>query len=470
MLLANAYLWIDLGILTYFLLLNGFYAFVLLLGFPVLYRRFRETSSEELISLLSTEHVPPITVIIPAHNEEVIIHEAISSVFHLDYPYFSLIVINDGSTDNTLEELKKKYKLIQVPPAFPNVLETQPVKGCYRSQTHPNMLVIDKEKGGQEDALNAGINSCSTPYFFTIDADALMEPDVLQLLSLSLVTRHNTIGVGGALRIANNCIVKDGVVKEIHLPRTYFTSMQVIEYLRAFFFGRLGWNILGGPVVISGAHALHEKKAVIEVGGYDRPVPGSDVNLTIRLHAKMHELKRSYNIQYVPDATIWAEVPRGYKDLSSQRQKWHCAIIDVVLKCKHMIFNPRYGQVGFLHLPYLLFGEILGPLVEAFTYCYVLWCLIFGVLNVPFLIMFVLIAWGYSTLLTFLSLGMEQTTFKKYITLPEVLKLIWSGLIENLGYHQILVYWRVKSFVKYFTKHQFYKDKDHADRHVYKEK
>ncbi|NGX54560.1 MAG: Poly-beta-1,6-N-acetyl-D-glucosamine synthase [Chlamydiae bacterium] len=468
MLAAQAYLWIDSGLVTYFLLLNGFYAFVLLLGFPVLYRRFQEIGSEELTSLLSTDHVPPITVIIPAHNEEKIIHEAISSVFHLEYPHFSLIVINDGSTDDTLNELKKKYELIQVPPAFPDILKTQPVKAYYRSKKHPNLMVIDKELGGQEDAQNAGINACTSPYFITTDADAIMEPDVLRLLSLSLVTRHNTIGVGGALRLANNCTVEDGVVKEVRLPSTYFTAMQVPEYLRGFFFGRLGWNILGGPFVLCGAFALHEKQAVIEIGGYGHQVPAADIDLTLRLHGKMHELKRPYNIQYVPDATIWTEVPQGYRDLSLQRQRWYCSIMDVVSKYKYMIFNPKYGRLGFLYLPYLLFGEGLGPLIEAFAYGYFLWCFIFGVLNLPFFIMFVLISLGYSTLLTFISLGMEQTTFKKYVSIKEVLKLVGLILIENLGYRQLSVYWRMRGFIRYFTKHRYYRE--HPERHVYKEK
>ena len=182
----------------------------------------------------------------------------------------------------------------------------------------------------------------------------------------------------------------------------------------------------------------------------------------------MHELRRPYNIQYVPDATIWTEVPQGYRDLSLQRQRWYCSIMDVVSKYKYMIFNPKYGRLGFLYLPYLLFGEGLGPLIEAFAYGYFLWCFIFGVLNLPFFIMFVLISLGYSTLLTFISLGMEQTTFKKYVSIKEVLKLVGLILIENLGYRQLSVYWRMRGFIRYFTKHRYYRE--HPERHVYKEK
>lgn len=461
------YLWIDASLLTYFLLLNGFYAFIMLLGFPVLFRRFKEIGSDDLNALFSSDHLPPIAVIIAAYNERDIIHEAIASVFHLDYPHYSLIIVNDGSDDDTLEVLKTRYEMIPVPPAFPDTLLTAAVRGYYRSKIHPNFLLIDKDKGGQEDAVNAGINACTAPFYLATDADALLEPDVLRKLAFPILTRNHTIGLGGALRVGNGCKVKSGLVEELNLPRTYFTKMQVLEYLRGFFFGRLGWNILGGPFVLCGAFGLLEKKAVLDTGGYGHNVPAADIDLTLRMHGKMHELKSDYNIEYVPDAVIWTEVPKGYKDLSLQRIRWYCSVLDVVDKYKYMMFNPRYGKVGFIYMPYLFFGEALGPLVEAFAYIYVIFCLAVGVLNYHFFWLYILISWGFSTLLTFVSFGMEQSTFKRYIKVKEILQLVFYTLIENLGYRQLSVWWRVQGLFRFFSKNRHFRE--HSIRHVYKD-
>jgi len=467
MISTNVYLLIDAGLLTFFLLLNGFYAFILLLGFPVLIRKFKETGSEELNELLKSDHVPPISIIIPAHNEREIIHETISSVYHLDYPYVSLIVVNDGSTDGTLEVLIERYELSKVPPAIPAHLKTQKVRAIYRSKKLPNFIVVDKEKESQEDALNAGLNACTTPYYLATDADAMIEPDVLRKLARTLLTRPQTMGLGGALRVGNGCIIEDGLVKQVRLGKSYLTKMQTLEYLRGFFFGRLGWNMLGGPYNLSGAFNLYEKKTAIEVGGYGKQVPASDLDLTIRMHGKVHELKQHYNIEYVPDACIWLEVPQGYKDLSLQRQRWSCSLLDVCAKYKYMFVNPKYGRIGFLYLPYLILGEGIGPIVEAFAYLYVPFTFFMGVLNTRFLFLFLIIAWGFTSLLTFISIAMEQTTFKKYLSTSDVLKLIGLTFIENFGYRQMSIWWRIRGFFRFFSKNRYYRE--HPTRHSYKE-
>ncbi|MCC5831500.1 MAG: glycosyltransferase family 2 protein [Chlamydiales bacterium] len=461
------YLWIDASLLTYFLLLNGFYAFILLLGFPVIFRRLKEIGSPDVDQLMTQDDLPPISIIIPAFNEHKIIHEAIASIFNLDYPHYTLIVVNDGSEDETMEVLKERYGLMRIPPAIPARIKTEPVRAVYRSKAHPNFIVVDKERGNQEDAVNAGLNVCSDPYYLATDADALVEPDTLRKLARVFLTRHHTIGVGGALRVGNGCRVENGLIKEIRLPSTYLTKMQLLEYLRGFFFGRLGWNALGGPFVLCGAFGLHEKRAVLDTGGYRYNVPAADIDLTIRLHGKMHELKSKYNMEYVPDAVIWTEVPRGYKDLSLQRKRWYCSVIDVFWKYKYMTFYPKYARVGFLYIPYLLLGEAVGPLIEAFAYLYIIFTALMGVLNYHFLWMWILIAWGFSTLLTFLSLGMEQVVFRKYVRVRDVLQLVGLTLLENFGYRQLSVWWRVVGFFRFFTKHRHYRE--HSERHVFSE-
>lgn len=462
----NIYTWIDASLLAYFLLLNGFYVFILLLGFPVLFKRAHEANSEDINQLLNSDHLPPISIIIAAHNEKDIINESIASIFLLDYPHYELIVANDGSDDGTLEALIEKYEMVPVPPALPILLETAPVLGYYRSQKHPNFLLINKEKGGQEDAVNAGINASTSPYFLATDADVIVEPDVLRRLAFPLLTRHNTIGLGGALRVANGCRIENGEVKEVHLAKGFLARMQTLEYLRGFFFGRIGWNVLGGPFVLPGAFGLLSKQAVLDTGGYGRNIPAADIDLTWRMHRKMYEMKKSYNIEYVPDAVIWTEVPNKYGDLARQRKRWHCSVFDVYWKNRELTFNPRYGRVAFVYLPYFVLGEGLGPLIEGFAYLYVTFCWIVGVLNLHFVWMFILISWGFSFLLSFISLAMEQVTFKKRMSLKDIFTLVGYTLIENIGYRQLSVWWRVQGFFRVFTKNRLYRE--HPTRHGFK--
>lgn len=460
---------VDAFLLTYFLILNSFYAFILLLGFPALFRRAVEISAEDVNHLFFSEHLLPVTIIIPVYNERDIIQETISSVYNLDYPHYFLIIVNDGSDDDTLQILKEKYDLAAVPPPFPERVKTKPVKNVYRSKKLPNFIVIDKERGAKEDALNAGLNACTTPFYLATDADALLEPDLLRRLSLPLLIRKNTIALGGALRVANGCTIEKGLVKEAHLPKKYFAKMQVIEYFRSFFFGRLGWNILGGPFIICGVFSFLDKNTVLEIGGYRANVPAEDLDLIIRMHGKMHEQKRKYTIEHVGDASVWTEVPQDYKSLSRQRQRWYCSALDVCWKYKYMCFNPAYGRVGMLYLPYLLLGEALSPLIELFGYLYIVFAWIVGVLNLSFFWMFILISLGYSTLLTFISLGMEQMTARKYNKTTEIIRLILYGCMENLGYRQLNVLWRVQGFFRFFFFPKKRSFREHPTRYSFRE-
>lgn len=454
----KAILWIDASLLTYFLLLNTFYTILLILTIPVLTRRFKEIRSEDLNRLLTFDIVPPISIIMTAFNEEAVILESVRSALNVEFPHVEVIVVNDGSSDKTLQLLMDTFQLVPVPPAVPPELITEPVKSHYRSKLHPNLLVIDKERGEREDAVNAGINACLTPYFVGMDADSFIEPDTLHRLAQHLLTHKNICAMGGTLRLVNGCTIEKGHITDIKLPSSFFGKMQIIEYIRIFLFGRIGWNKLGGSYLISGGFGLYNKQAVLRAGGLKRVLAG-DLDLTMRLHEKMHDDKQPYTIDYVHDAVVWTDVPQTYSALANQRRRWHSSIIDICWRFRHMIFNIKYGPIGFIHIPYLFFGEGLGPLVEAFGYLYLIFCFFFDLLNIAFFWYFILIAWGFSMLLTFCSLIMEEVSLKKYFSGKSLLKLAFLTLIENFGYRQMTIWWRIQGSVRYFTKKRFWREK-----------
>lgn len=455
----NTILWLDAFFLTYFLILNLFYAILLILTIPVLHRRLKEVESEDLNQLLNFGISPSaVSIIMAVYNEEKVIVESVQAALNVKFANLDVIVVNDGSEDHTLALLIQTYQLVPVPPAIPTLLETAPVRQLFRSKLYPHLLVVDKENGGREDANNAGINACTTPYYVGIDADSFIEPDTITRFMQHLLTTKNICAMGGTLCIANGCTVEKGVVTDVKLPHSFFGQMQVLEYMRIFLFGRIGWNKLGGSYLISGGFGLYKKEAVVKSGGLKAVLAG-DLDLTMRLHEKMHDFRKPYVIDYIHDAIVWTDVPQTYASLSQQRIRWHSSIIDVCWRFKHMIFNIKYGRIGFIQIPYLLLGEGLGPLVEGLGYIYIIYCFIFGLLNVSFFWYFILVGWGFSALLTFSTLIMQQAALKKYFSAREIRKLVLLTLIENIGYRQLTVLWRIQGFFRYFTSKRFARER-----------
>ncbi len=445
---------IDLFLLSYFILLNCFYIFLLMLTNPVLIRRFQEIKSESLYHLLPFDLAPPVSIIITAYNEKNIVVAAIQSALQTKLLHFQVILVDDGSKDQTLQLLADTYQLVPVPPAVPSSLRTAPIKHYFRSMLHPNLLVIQKENGGREDAVNAGINACTTPFFIGVDADTFIEPDGIHRLMQHLLTKPNICAMGGTLGIANGCTIENGKIKKIDLPASFWGKMQVLEYLKAFLFGRLGWNEIGGSFLISGGFGLFNKQAVIQTGGLKKVLAG-DLNLTVDLHRMMHEMKRPYAIEYVFDAVAWTDVPQTYSALANQRIRWQSSIVDVCWRYKYMIFNPKYGFIGFLHMPYMLLGEVLSALVEGFGYLYIIFCIFYGVIDFTFFWYFLLLAWGISIFLSVVSIVMEEVFLRKYNSLKQLGTLVCLSLIENCGYRQLNVWWRIRGFFRFFTKNRF---------------
>ena len=229
----NLIMWIDAFFLTYFLLLNNFYTLLTILTIFALHRRNKEYNCEDLNQLMRFDIEPPaVTIIMAAYNEQKVILESVQAALNVEFAYINIIVVNDGSTDQTLQTLIDHYQLTPVPPAIPAHLKTAPVKQLYRSKLYPNFMVVDKENGGREDANNAGVNACATPYFVGVDADSFIEPDALSRFMQHLLTIKDTCAMGGALRIVNGCVIKNGRIEQVHFPKSWFGKMQIIEYMR----------------------------------------------------------------------------------------------------------------------------------------------------------------------------------------------------------------------------------------------
>lgn len=447
--LRDAIWWADHAALAYFLILNTCYAVLLLLSIPELWHHWRLAADEHLQRLLASDALPPLSLLVPAYNEEVSISASLLSFLTLEYPHLEVVVVNDGSKDRTIDVLVKEFDLYEVPPAFPVILRTKAVRAYYRSRRHARLLVIDKENGGKADSLNCAMNAARHPFVVAVDADTLIEPDALMRLARPFLLGANVAAVGGTIRVANDCTVEFGRVTDARVDPRWLPGCQVVEYLRAFLFGRLGWNRLGGNLIISGAFGLFRKEYLFAINGYRTGNVTEDMDLVVRLHRHLRERGIKATLPFIPDPVAWTEVPTSVKVLSRQRERWHRGLIGTLWEHRVMLFNPRYGTIGMLAMPFYLFGEMLAPIIELLGWIGLVLGIWLGAIDPDFAILFFAVAIGYGTLLSIWAIVLEEMSFKRYRRRRDFWRLLlWAG-VEGLGFRQMTVLFRLQSFWKW---------------------
>jgi cellulose synthase/poly-beta-1,6-N-acetylglucosamine synthase-like glycosyltransferase len=439
-------------VLLYFFAINTGYMFLLLFAsFELNFHNKRR--SVDICQGESCDLVPEVAILVPAYNEKETISSSLSSLQELDYPNLELIVINDGSTDETLKELKKEFKLIPVAREKKEEVTHEEVDQVYKSVSDERILVVDKENGGKADALNAGLDYSRSELFLAIDADSMVEKESLYRLVEPYMTRETkVVGIGGIVRVSNGCKIEGSEVKEARIPEKILPSIQVMEYIRAFLFGRTGWSKINSLPIISGAFGLFRTDLVREVDGYRVETVGEDMDLVVRLHKYMREKEEDYTISFIPDPVCWTQVPSSMKVLSSQRNRWQRGLAEALIYNWKMIANPRYGSIGLLGLPFFLLFELLGPLVEVSGYAVFIVSFFMGWINVPFAILFITLALLYGVLLSVTSLLLEEFTLKRYKKPGDRLKLLGMAFLENFGYRQLHALWRLKGLFDFLRK------------------
>jgi cellulose synthase/poly-beta-1,6-N-acetylglucosamine synthase-like glycosyltransferase len=320
----------------------------------------------------------------------------------------------------------------------------------YASPMVPNLVVVDKENGGKADALNCGINLSRYPLFSSMDADSVIEDDaLLKAVKPFMEWPEETVAVGGIVRCANGCTVHEGRVTHIALPRQLLPVFQVVEYLRAFLSGRLGWSALRGLLLISGAFGVYRKSAVVDVGGYDSSTDTEDLELVMALHAVYRERKKPYRIVFVPDPVCWTEVPGNWKMLRRQRNRWHRGMLQSLSRYRRMMFNPKYGIMGTVVLPYFLIFETMGPFIETLGYISVPLAWALGLLNTKFFLLFFVLAVAFGVFLSVAAILLEEISYRRYPSWSDLWKLLICGVAENFGFRQVLAVFKIQAFWEY---------------------
>lgn len=439
-------------VVLYFIAVNMAYTVFLVISVKEIFYSIRHNSFSDYRILVQSELIAPVSILAPAYNEEATVVESVKSLLKLNYGTYEVVIINDGSKDRTLETLVNEFEMFHSKQVYNPMIETKEVRGIYKSHRpeYKNLVVVDKKNGGKADALNVGLSVAEYDYVCCIDADSLLEDDALQKVMKPFMEDETVIAVGGIVRIANGCEVVNGRVVKVGLSDKPLPIFQVVEYFRAFLSGRMAWQGINGLLIISGAFGLFKKAAVLEVGGYKHDSIGEDMELVTRLHKFKREKQEKYRIVFVPNPVCWTEAPDSLTMLARQRNRWHRGLLDTLLLHRKMFLNPRYGVIGMAAMPYFVFIELLGPVIEFFGYVTLIILLVLGALNLELTILFFIVALFYGVMFSVGAVLLEEISFERYPKAKDLALLLSFGVIENFGYRQMTAWWRVKAFWDYF--------------------
>lgn len=437
-------------VLAYFTLLNITYLLTTLAAFRVIQRYTERLKSFQSVQLLSAAGSPPITIVGAAYNEQATVVEAVKSLLNLEYPSYRICIVNDGSKDDTLAVMRAAYDMHPVDMFPTGRIPTKPVRGVYRSRSHPYLFVVDKENGGAADARNAGFNYARTPLVCVIDADSLLERDSLLRIARPFLEDRDTVAAGGIIRVINGCTVESGFVNDIRLPRNLLARFQVLEYLRAFLSARVGWDALEANFLVSGAFGVFRRDLLVEANGYDPTTIGEDMELTLRIQRTQHERKARHRVEFIPDPVCWTEVPETIRVLGRQRDRWHRGLLQVFERHRDMVGNPKYGRLGMLAMPYLFFLELYGPIIEALGYVAFLISIVVGIASGVYILAFTALAFGFGMALSISAIALEELIFRRYARFTDLLQLFVLAAVEAFGYRQFNTYWRIRGTISFF--------------------
>lgn len=447
------YNFLTYAFLSYTFLLVSGYVFIGLYSIGEVKKYLHKNSFTNYRLLAGSAQTPGISVLAPAYNEGANIVENVRSLLSIHYNNLEVIIINDGSKDDSMEKLVKIYELYKADFFVNQQIPTKNVKGVYRSRNpiYKKLIVVDKENGGKADALNVGINIAANDYVVCIDVDCILEQDALLKLVKPFLESplRRVIATGGVVRIANGCEIANGRLIKVNLPDQFLPRVQTLEYIRAFLLGRMAWSRIGGLMLISGAFGAFDKEIVIKCGGYNPKTVGEDMELIVRMRRYMEERKVPYKVAFIPDPLCWTEAPASFKILGRQRNRWTRGTIETLKFHRLMFLNPKYGVMGMLSYPYWFIFEFLAPLVEfagliMFTFLVIAgsmqWAALFSLLG---------LVYSFGVLYSVFAILMEVITYNQYKSRKEIISLMMTAFIEPLIFHPFVVWAAVKGNIDF---------------------
>lgn len=436
----------------------GFYTLLAILSYVAIvkhlnYKRFLR---EDIIA--RSNFMPGVSVVAPAFNEGVNIVYNVKSLLSLTYPTYEIIIVNDGSTDDTLEKLIHEFELEKIDFYYQEKIKTKKVLGHYKSKNpiYSKLLIVDKINGkSKADASNAGINSSQHPLFLCTDVDCILKKDTLLKLAKPFIENQTkVIATGAGIRISNSCEINDGQLVKVHFPEKWYPRFQELEYVRSFIFGRMAWSQINGLLLVSGGLGMFDKETVIAAGGYWHKSLGEDMELITRMRKYMHEKKERFVIQYIPESLCWTEVPETKTIFIRQRVRWARGLVQTLYLHRKMFLNKKYGRTGFVTLPFFFAFEFIVPIIELFGLFIMFFSYMWGLMNIEFLLTMTAFVYLMYLLITLICILIDEALYRSYANYKELLILIGMALIEPIVYHPLTIYTSLKGYWDFFNQNE----------------
>lgn len=430
--IANTFIFI------YAVVVSLFYLTLALFAFKGMRRNKLQQSFFEKRILLRSEYAPKLSLIAPAYNETLTVVDNIKSLLSLHYPNMEVIIVNDGSKDDTLQKCIETFELEKVDFAVNYMVHCNEIKAVYKAKNpaYRRLVVVDKVNGGKADALNAGINISQQKLICCIDVDCILNQDALIYMVRPFIQENTrVIATGGVIRIANECEFKNGNLVTVNFPKNFFARHQVLEYLRAFLMGRMAWAEINGLMLISGAFGIFDREIVIAVGGYNHKTVGEDMELVVRMRKYMHQQKEKYKVAFIPEPLCWTEAPSNYKILSRQRNRWTRGTIETIMLHKDIFMNPKYGVMGLVSFPFWVIFEWLAPLIEFFGIFFLAAMAILGFVNWFYFWIFLSLVYCFAIFISTISIIFEEYSYPQYRKLSHIVGLFFTAATEPFLYH-----------------------------------
>lgn len=444
------YAGIEAFYLTYLVVYTGFLVLSVTVGAVTLYEMKRR---EALFNNIKHDFYMPISIIIPAYNEEMTIVDTIHSLLNLEYKLYEIIVVNDGSKDKTAEILVESFQMMRTRRPIRRRIKCKAETEVFLSYDYKvPITLITKENGGKADSLNLGINAAEYPYVVCMDADSMLQHDALERIARTALENKNVIAVGGLVRIVNDVVVEDGIVVDYRLPKKLVLCMQVIEYDRSFLASRLLFDKFNGNLIVSGAFGLFRKDILIGIGGYDSSTVGEDMEIIVRMHAFARANKKPYRIRYAPDAVCWSQAPGTMKDLMKQRRRWHIGLFESIVRHRQALFNPIYGLLSFVSFTYYIVYELLSPYIEVFGLICIILASLIGLINVPYMLMFMAIYIVFNSIMSLAAFYSRVLAMDIALRTKDRLKAVVVALLENVGMRVVLAFTRFFALIGHRSK------------------
>ncbi|MGQ7869364.1 glycosyltransferase family 2 protein [Sunxiuqinia sp. sy24] len=442
--------------LLYAILIVVHYLVLAIIALFELRKVVRENELAQYKSLMIYERVPLVSIVAPAFNEERTIVENINGLLHLRYSKYEIIVVNDGSTDETLQTAIDAFELVKVDFALDSVLDYKTIRGIYRSnlEAYANLIIVDKENGGKSDALNAGISIAKGQYFMTIDVDTIIDPYVIQYLIKPFFEYSDSkvIATGGTIRVANSCEFRKGHLLNVNIPKNFLARFQVLEYNRAFLLSRLAWKKLNGMVLISGALGMFDRKLVLKCGGYSTKTVGEDMELILRMRRYMYDREERHKVILVPHPMSWTEVPEDWRVFGRQRSRWTRGLIDCMITHRKMWFNPRYKIVGLFSMPTVILYEWFAPVIQMLGMVYFTYLVIIDHVNWPFFLVLLLFVYLFGIAFSTWALICDHFAYHQYKSTKHIVRLLVIAWIEAFTFNLVNSFFSLKGNFEYFFK------------------